>query len=131
MRSQFDAMASYSSAHFAYMFDAGVATLSLNRPERKNPLTFDSYHELRNLFAALNHATDVKAVVLAGEGGNFCSGGDVHEIIGPLSKMSMPEMLEFTRMTGDLIKQMRLCPQPIIAAIDGICAGAGAPFCRA
>ena len=126
MRSQFDAMASYSSAHFAYMFDAGVATLSLNRPERKNPLTFDSYHELRNLFAALNHATDVKAVVLAGEGGNFCSGGDVHEIIGPLSKMSMLEMLEFTRMTGDLIKQMRLCPQPIIAAIDGICAGAGA-----
>ena len=92
----------------------------------KNPLTFESYHELRNLFAGLNHATDVKAVVLAGEGGNFCSGGDVHEIIGPLTKMSMPEMLEFTRMTGDLVKQMRLCPQPIIAAIDGICAGAGA-----
>ncbi len=126
MRSQFDAMASYSAKYFSYTFDAGVATLSLSRPERKNPLTFDSYHELRNLFAALNYATDVKAVVLAGEGGNFCSGGDVHEIIGPLTKMSMTEMLEFTRMTGDLVKQMRLCPQPIIAAIDGICAGAGA-----
>jgi enoyl-CoA hydratase/carnithine racemase len=126
MRPQFDAMASYSAKHFSYAFDAGVATLMLNRPERKNPLTFDSYNELRHLFAALNHATDVKAVVLTGEGGNFCSGGDVHEIIGPLTKMSMTEMLEFTRMTGDLIKQMRLCPQPIIAAIDGICAGAGA-----
>ena len=126
MRPQFDAMASYSAKRFSYAFDAGVATLMLNRPERKNPLTFDSYHELRNLFAALNYATDVKAVVLTGEGGNFCSGGDVHEIIGPLTKMSMSEMLEFTRMTGDLVKQMRLCPQPIIAAIDGICAGAGA-----
>ena len=126
MRPQFDAMANYVATHFSYTFDAGVATLGLNRPERKNPLTFDSYHELRNLFAALNHATDVKAVVLMGEGGNFCSGGDVHEIIGPLTKMSMAEMLEFTRMTGDLVKQMRLCPQPIIAAIDGICAGAGA-----
>ena len=126
MRQQFDALASYSARHFSYAFDAGVATMTLNRPERKNPLTFDSYHELRNLFAAFNHATDVKAVVLVGEGGNFCSGGDVHEIIGPLTKMSMPEMLEFTRMTGDLVKQMRLCPQPIIAAIDGICAGAGA-----
>lgn len=126
MRPQFDVLASYRAAHFSYAFEAGVATLSLNRPERKNPLTFDSYHELRNLFAAFNHATDVKAVVLVGEGGNFCSGGDVHEIIGPLTKMSMTEMLEFTRMTGDLVKQMRLCPQPIIAAIDGICAGAGA-----
>ena len=126
MHTQFNAKAGYKAAHFSYAFAAGVATLSLNRPERKNPLTFDSYHELRNLFAALNYATDVKAVVLAGEGGNFCSGGDVHEIIGPLTKMSMTEMLEFTRMTGDLVKQMRLCPQPIIAAIDGICAGAGA-----
>ena len=126
MRPQFDAMATYSAAHFFYAFGSGVATVTLNRPERKNPLTFDSYHELRNMFAAFNHATDVKAVVLIGEGGNFCSGGDVHEIIGPLSKMSMTEMLEFTRMTGDLVKQMRLCPQPIIAAIDGICAGAGA-----
>ena len=126
MHTQFNAKAGYKAAHFSYAFAAGVATLSLNRPERKNPLTFDSYHELRNLFAAFNHSTDVKAVVLTGEGGNFCSGGDVHEIIGPLTKMSMPEMLEFTRMTGDLVKQMRLCPQPIIAAIDGICAGAGA-----
>ncbi|NQW93678.1 MAG: enoyl-CoA hydratase/isomerase family protein, partial [Polaromonas sp.] len=116
MSPQFDAMARYDAKHFSYTFDAGVATLMLNRPERKNPLTFDSYHELRNLFVALNHATDVKAVVLTGEGGNFCSGGDVHEIIGPLTKMSMAEMLEFTRMTGDLVKQMRLCPQPIIAA---------------
>ncbi len=126
MRQQFNALASYTAMHFSYAFDAGVATLTLNRPERKNPLTFESYHELRNLFVALNHATDVKAVVLTGAGGNFCSGGDVHEIIGPLTKMSMPEMLEFTRMTGDLVKQMRLCPQPIIAAVDGICAGAGA-----
>ena len=126
MQQQFDAMAGYSAAHFSYVFNAGVATLTLNRPERKNPLTFDSYHELRNLFAAFNRATDVKAVVLTGEGGNFCSGGDVHEIIGPLTRMGMTAMLEFTRMTGDLVKQMRLCPQPIIAAIDGICAGAGA-----
>ena len=126
MHGQFDVLASYEAKHFSYAFEAGVATLTLNRPERKNPLTFDSYHELRDLFAALNHASDVKSVVLAGSGGNFCSGGDVHEIIGPLTKMSMPEMLEFTRMTGDLVKQMRLCPQPIIAAIDGICAGAGA-----
>ena len=126
MRPQFDALASYSAQHFWYAFDAGVATLTLNRPQRKNPLTFDSYQELRNLFAALNHATDVKVVVLTGAGGNFCSGGDVHEIIGPLIKMSMTEMLEFTRMTGDLVKQMRLCPQPTVAAIDGICAGAGA-----
>jgi enoyl-CoA hydratase/carnithine racemase len=126
MRAQFDAMAGYQAQHFAYAFEGGVATLTLNRPERKNPLTFDSYAELRNLFRALGNATDVKVVVLTGAGGNFCSGGDVHEIIGPLTKMSMPELLEFTRMTGDLIKAMRLCPQPIVAAIDGICAGAGA-----
>ena len=126
MQAQFNALAAYPTRHFAYAFDSGVATLTLNRPERKNPLTFDSYAELRDLFRALNHATDVKAVVLTGAGGNFCSGGDVHEIIGPLTQMSMPELLEFTRMTGDLIKAMRLCPQPIVAAIDGICAGAGA-----
>ena len=126
MQAQFNALAAYPARHFAYAFDSGVATLTLNRPERKNPLTFDSYAELRDLFRALNHATDVKAVVLTGAGGNFCSGGDVHEIIGPLTQMSMPELLEFTRMTGDLIKAMRLCPQPIVAAIDGICAGAGA-----
>lgn len=126
MHAQFDALAHYQAQHFAYAFDGGVATLTLNRPERKNPLTFESYAELRDLFRALNYATDVKTIVLTGAGGNFCSGGDVHEIIGPLTKMSMPELLEFTRMTGDLIKAMRACPQPIVAAIDGICAGAGA-----
>jgi enoyl-CoA hydratase/carnithine racemase len=126
MHAQFNALHSYQARHFAYAFDAGVATITLNRPERKNPLTFDSYAELRDLFRLLDTATDVKAIVLTGAGGNFCSGGDVHEIIGPLTRMSMPEMLEFTRMTGNLIKAMRLCPQPIIAAIDGICAGAGA-----
>ena len=126
MHAQFNAFAGHQAKNFAYTFDNGVATLMLNRPERKNPLTFDSYAELRDLFRALNTAADVKTIVVTGAGGNFCSGGDVHEIIGPLTKMSMPEMLEFTRMTGDLIKCMRLCPQPIIAAIDGICAGAGA-----
>ncbi len=126
MHAQFDALAAYQAQHFAYAFVSGVATLTLNRPERKNPLTFESYAELRNLFRSLNSALDVKVVVLTGAGGNFCSGGDVHEIIGPLTRMSMPEMLEFTRMTGDLVKAMRLCPQPIVAAIDGICAGAGA-----
>lgn len=126
MHAQFNALAAYEARHFAYTFADGVATLTLNRPERKNPLTFASYAELRDLFRALNSATDVKVIVLTGAGGNFCSGGDVHEIIGPLTKMSMPELLEFTRMTGDLVKAMRLCPQPIVAAIDGICAGAGA-----
>ena len=126
MRAQFNALAGHQAKHFAYAFEAGVATITLNRPERKNPLTFDSYAELRDLFRALELANDVKVVVLTGAGGNFCSGGDVHEIIGPLTQMTMPEMLEFTRMTGNLIKAMRLCPQPIVAAIDGICAGAGA-----
>jgi enoyl-CoA hydratase/carnithine racemase len=126
MRARFEAKAGYTARHFAWAFEAGVGTVTLNRPERKNPLTFDSYAELRDLFHALKSATDVKVVVLTGAGGNFCSGGDVHEIIGPLTTMSMPEMLEFTRMTGDLIKTMRDCPQPVIGAIDGICAGAGA-----
>jgi enoyl-CoA hydratase/carnithine racemase len=126
MRPQFEAKAGYQARHFAWQFDGGVGTLTLNRPERKNPLTFDSYAELRNLFAALKYATDVKVIVLTGAGGNFCSGGDVHEIIGPLTKMTMPELLEFTRMTGALLKGMRDCPQPVIGAIDGICAGAGA-----
>ena len=126
MRPQFHPMAGHQAKHFSYAFDAGVATITLNRPERKNPLTFDSYAELRDMFRSLELANDVKVVVLTGAGGNFCSGGDVHEIIGPLTQMTMPEMLEFTRMTGNLIKAMRLCPQPIIAAIDGICAGAGA-----
>jgi enoyl-CoA hydratase/carnithine racemase len=104
----------------------GVATITLNRPERKNPLTFDSYAELRDLFGQLRYATDVHAVVIAGAGDNFCSGGDVHEIIGPLVKLQAPELLMFTRMTGDLVKAMRVCPQPIVAAVDGVCAGAGA-----
>lgn len=126
MRSQFGASATYQAQHFDWRFSEGVGTITLNRPERKNPLTFDSYAELRNLFEALKYSTDVKVVVLTGAGGNFCSGGDVHEIIGPLTRMSMPELLEFTRMTGDLVKTMRNCPQPVIGAIDGICAGAGA-----
>ncbi|ARP88820.1 enoyl-CoA hydratase family protein [Bordetella genomosp. 9] len=103
-----------------------VGVITLDRPERKNPLTFDSYAELRDLFRALVYATDVKVIVVTGAGGNFCSGGDVHEIIGPLTHMTMPELLDFTRMTGDLVKAMRACPQPIVAAVDGVCAGAGA-----
>ena len=126
MRGQFEPRAGYHARHFTWSFEDGVGTLTLSRPERKNPLTFDSYAELRDLFYALKFATDVKVVVVTGAGGNFCSGGDVHEIIGPLTKMTMPEMLEFTRMTGDLVKTMRNCPQPVIGAIDGICAGAGA-----
>ncbi|MGO8919251.1 MAG: enoyl-CoA hydratase family protein [Stellaceae bacterium] len=123
--------ASFKPAHFGWSVVAGkVATITLNRPERKNPLTFESYGELRDLFRELAYADDVKAVVLTGEGGNFCSGGDVHEIIGPLVRMQeaddMGGLLAFTRMTGDLVKAMRACPQPIVAAIDGICAGAGA-----
>ncbi|PWC33392.1 enoyl-CoA hydratase family protein [Azospirillum sp. TSO35-2] len=106
--------------------DGRVATVRLNRPERKNPLTFDSYAELRDLFRDLAHAADVRAVVLTGAGGNFSSGGDVFEIIEPLTKMAMPELLAFTRMTGDVVKAMRKCPQPIVAAVDGVCAGAGA-----
>jgi len=119
-------LAGYQAAHFLWQVDAGVATVTLNRPERKNPLTFDSYAELRDLFGRLRHAEDVHVVVLAGAGGNFCSGGDVHEIIGPLVRLKAPELLMFTRMTGDLVKAMRGCPQPIVAAIDGVCAGAGA-----
>jgi enoyl-CoA hydratase/carnithine racemase len=126
MRAQFEPRAGYQARHFAWSCEDGVGTVTLNRPERKNPLTFDSYAELRDLFQALKFANDVKVVVVTGAGGNFCSGGDVHEIIGPLTKMTMPELLEFTRMTGDLVKTMRNCPQPIIGAIDGICAGAGA-----
>ena len=116
----------YAPEHFLWDFTKGVATVTLNRPERKNPLTFQSYAELRDLFRALVYAREVKAVVVAGAGGNFSSGGDVHEIIGPLTKMAMPELLDFTRMTGDLVKAMRGCPQPIVAAVEGICAGAGA-----
>jgi enoyl-CoA hydratase/carnithine racemase len=112
--------------HFGWAVERQVGVITLNRPERKNPLTFDSYAELRDLFRLLAAAADVRAVVVQGAGGNFCSGGDVHEIIGPLTKMSMPDLLAFTRMTGDLVKAMRACPQPIISAIDGVCAGAGA-----
>jgi enoyl-CoA hydratase/carnithine racemase len=126
MRVQFEPTAAYAAKHFAWSFSEGVGTITLNRPERKNPLTFDSYAELRDLFAALRYSTDVKVVVVTGAGGNFCSGGDVHEIIGPLTRMTMPELLAFTRMTGDLVKCMRNSPQPVIGAIDGICAGAGA-----
>jgi enoyl-CoA hydratase/carnithine racemase len=116
----------FQPEHFLWRFDEGVATVTLNRPERKNPLTFESYAELRDTFRALVYAPAVKAVVVAGAGGNFSSGGDVHEIIGPLTQMQMPGLLAFTRMTGDLVKAMRACPQPIVAALDGICVGAGA-----
>jgi len=118
----------YRARHFLWQCsdDGRVATVTLNRPEKKNPLTFDSYAELRDLFRALVHADDVRAVVVQGEGGNFCSGGDVFEIIEPLTRMAAPELLRFTRMTGDLVKAIRRAPQPVIAAIDGVCAGAGA-----
>ncbi len=118
----------YQARHFVWEApgDGRVATIRLNRPERKNPLTFDSYCELRDLFRDLAYAKDVRAIVLTGAGGNFSSGGDVFEIIEPLTRMTMPDLIAFTRMTGDLVKAMRKCPQPIIAAVDGICAGAGA-----
>jgi len=123
-------LAGYRAKHFQWQVEGKVATITLNRPERKNPLTFDSYAELRDLFRQLQYAEDVKAVVVTGSGGNFCSGGDVHEIIGPLVALQkaddMGGLLAFTRMTGDLVKAMRNCPQPIVAAVDGICAGAGA-----
>ena len=119
-------LAGYEAIHFLWQVADGVATITLNRPDRKNPLTFESYAELRDLFERLRHAPDVKAVVVTGAGGNFCSGGDVHEIIGPLVRLKVPQLLLFTRMTGDLVKAMRVCPQPIVGAIDGICAGAGA-----
>ncbi|HWT12981.1 MAG TPA: enoyl-CoA hydratase family protein [Allosphingosinicella sp.] len=116
----------YRPSHFRWSHAAGVATVTLDRPERKNPLTFESYAELRDLFRQLVYTRQVKAVIVAGAGGNFSSGGDVHEIIGPLTERDMPGLLEFTRMTGDLVKAMRACPQPIVAALDGVCVGAGA-----
>jgi enoyl-CoA hydratase/carnithine racemase len=116
----------FQPSHFQWNFADGVATITLNRPERKNPLTFDSYAELRDTFRDLVYVPAVKALVVAGAGGNFSSGGDVHEIIGPLTEMAMPGLLAFTRMTGDLVKAMRGCPQPIVAALDGVCVGAGA-----
>jgi enoyl-CoA hydratase/carnithine racemase len=118
--------ATFQPKHFLWKFENGVATVTLNRPERKNPLTFLSYDELRKTFRALYDAREVKVVVIRGAGGNFCSGGDVHEIIGPLTKMDRDGLLKFTRMTGDLVRAMRGCPQPIIAVIEGVCAGAGA-----
>jgi enoyl-CoA hydratase/carnithine racemase len=119
-------LADYRAEHFLWSVEDRVGWIRLNRPERKNPLTFDSYAELRGLFRALAQAEDVDVVVFASNGGNFCSGGDVHEIIGPLVGMEMKELLAFTRMTGDLVKAMLHCGKPVIAAVDGICVGAGA-----
>ncbi|HWK44012.1 MAG TPA: enoyl-CoA hydratase family protein [Stellaceae bacterium] len=119
-------LAEIAPKHFQWSVADGVATITLARPERKNPLTFDSYAELRDTFLRLGSEPSIRVVIITGAGGNFCSGGDVFEIIEPLTKMRMPELLAFTRMTGDLVKAMRACPQPIIAAIDGVCAGAGA-----
>ncbi|WP_425258216.1 enoyl-CoA hydratase family protein [Rubrivivax sp. RP6-9] len=122
------AFQAHAPRHFGWHCsdDGRVATITLDRPEKKNPLTFESYAELRDLFLALQHASDVRAVVLTGSGGNFCSGGDVFEIIEPLTRMAAPELLRFTRMTGELVKAIKRAPQPVIAAVDGICAGAGA-----
>jgi enoyl-CoA hydratase/carnithine racemase len=117
--------------HFGWSVQDRVGVVTLIGAERKNPLTFDSYAELRDTFRALAGAADVKAVVIAGEGGNFCSGGDVRDIIGPLTGMDMPGLLRFTRMTGDLVKAIRACPQPVIAAVDGVCVGAGAAIATA
>lgn len=121
-----DKLSNYKAKHFIWDVTDSVATLTLNRPERKNPLTFESYAEMRDLFRQLNYVEDIDAVVVHGAGGNFCSGGDVHEIIGPLVEKDMKGLLEFTRMTGDLVKAIKTCRQPVIAAVDGVCAGAGA-----
>src|SRR5690349_2138316 len=119
-------LSQYKARHVRLDVTGKVATLTLNRPEKKNPLTFESYAEIGNIFRAAARDKQVKAFVIAGEGGNFCSGGDVFEIIGPLVEMNTVDLLDFTRMTGEAVKAMRQCPQPIIAAIDGVCAGAGA-----
>jgi enoyl-CoA hydratase/carnithine racemase len=119
-------MKDFKPQHFSWRLVDDVAVMTFNRPERKNPITFDSYAELRDTFRRLAGSDDIKAVVFGSNGGNFCSGGDVHDIIGPLLKRDMKGLLAFTRMTGDLVKAMRACPQPIIAAVDGICVGAGA-----
>lgn len=124
------AASAYVPRHFRLAVASRVATITLDQPARKNPLTFDSYAELRDLFRHFADAQDVRAVVVTGAEGNFCSGGDVHDIIGPLVRMQQAgdarALLQFTRMTGDLVRAMRACPQPIVAAIDGVCAGAGA-----
>lgn len=119
-------MADHAPAHFLWQVADRVATIRLDRPDRKNPLTFESYAELRDTFRALAYARDVDVVVLGSNGGNFCSGGDVHDIIGPLVGMEMRDLLDFTRMTGDLVKAMLHCGKPVIAAVDGVCVGAGA-----
>jgi enoyl-CoA hydratase/carnithine racemase len=119
-------MKQFKPQHFNWRMDGDVAVISFNRPERKNPITFDSYAELRDTFRALVGEDDVKAMVLSSNEGNFCSGGDVRDIIGPLLDRDMKGLLAFTRMTGDLVKAMRACPQPIVAAVDGVCVGAGA-----
>jgi len=119
-------MANFCPEHFNWRIDGDVAVISLKRPERKNPITFASYAELGDTFRTLRDADDVKAVVFGSNGGNFCSGGDVRDIIGPLLDRDMKGLLAFTRMTGDLVKAMRACPQPVIAAVDGVCVGAGA-----
>lgn len=119
-------LAGFRTEHVGWTHEDDVVTITLNRPERRNPLTFASYVELRDSFRALRSATDVHAIVITGAGGNFCSGGDVHDIIGPLIALPAPDLLRFTRLTGDLVLAMRACPQPIIAAVDGTCAGAGA-----
>ncbi len=121
----------FSPEHFLMELRGRVAVITLNRPERKNPLTFDSYAELRDTFRAVDREGSARAVVISGAGDNFCSGGDVHEIIGPLLEMDGVGLLEFTRMTGDLVKAMRSCPLPVIAAVDGVCAGAGAAIAMA
>ncbi|SDA57212.1 enoyl-CoA hydratase family protein [Sinorhizobium sp. NFACC03] len=128
MQAKKRAFRDHKAKHFLFETDADgrVATITLNRPEKKNPLTFESYEELCDLFRSLARASDVRAVVLTGASDNFSSGGDVFEIIEPLTRMSMPDLLDFTRMTGELVRQIRACPQPVIAAVDGICAGAGA-----
>ncbi len=121
-----NSMADFTPEHFKWRMDGAVGVINLDRPERKNPLTFESYAELRDTFRNLVYNDDVGAVVFSSNGGNFCSGGDVHDIIGPLVKMDMKQLLAFTRMTGDLVKAMIGCGKPIIAAVDGICVGAGA-----
>jgi enoyl-CoA hydratase/carnithine racemase len=119
-------LSAYAAQHVRLAVAGGVAAITLNRPERKNPLTFESYAELANIFRAAARDKSVKAVVISGEGGDFCSGGDVFEIIKPLTEMKAAGLLDFTRMTGELVKAMRAAPQPIVAAVDGVCAGAGA-----
>jgi enoyl-CoA hydratase/carnithine racemase len=119
-------LAGYKACHVGFAVNGKVATLTLNRSEKKNPLTFDSYAEIVDIFRAAARDKAVKAIVVTGAGGNFCSGGDVFEIIEPLTKMNTVELLDFTKMTGDVVKSMRACPHPIVAAVDGVCAGAGA-----